>query len=91
MNHQAAIQAALAAVLALGTAGIASAQLGAPLPEQEKCFGVAKAGQNACATELHSCAGEAKVDNDPAEWKYVPKGSCEKIGGKTTAPAPKKS
>ena len=28
----------------------------------------------------------AKTDNDPAEWKYVAKGTCEKMGGKTMAP-----
>ena len=26
----------------------------------------------------------AKVDKDPSEWKYVDKGSCEKVGGKTS-------
>ena len=51
----------------------------------EKCFGVAKAGHNDCASAngSHSCAGQAKKDNDPAEWKYVPKGTCIKMGGKT--------
>lgn len=55
--------------------------------EKEKCFGVAKAGQNDCAPAngAHSCAGQAKKDMDPADWKFVPKGSCEKMGGKTTA------
>ena len=47
----------------------------------EKCYGVAKAGQNDCGTARHSCAGKATSDNDPAEWKYVPKGTCEKAGG----------
>ena len=51
---------------------------------QEKCYGVAKAGQNDCGTAKHACAGYGrKVDNDPTEWKYVAKGTCEKIGGKT--------
>ncbi len=55
--------------------------------DKEKCYGVAKAGQNDCAsaTGSHSCAGQAKKDNDPAEWKYVAKGTCEKMGGKTAA------
>jgi uncharacterized membrane protein len=53
---------------------------------QEKCYGIAKAGQNDCATNTgtHSCAGQAKRDNAPDEWKYVSKGSCTKIGGKLT-------
>ena len=86
MKHQATIQAALASILALG---IATATAGpvTPKPNQEKCYGVAKAGQNDCGTAKHSCAGEgAKKDNDPNEWKYVDKGSCEKVGGKTMAP-----
>lgn len=50
---------------------------------KEKCFGIAKAGQNDCAsiTGVHSCAGQSKVDSDKGEWKYVAKGSCEKVGG----------
>jgi uncharacterized membrane protein len=58
--------------------------------EQEKCYGVAKAGQNDCGTATHGCAGQAAVDNDPAEWRSVPKGSCEKSGGKLNAPQQKK-
>ena len=52
--------------------------------EQEKCYGVAKAGQNDCASSngSHTCAGQAKTDNDATEWKNVPKGTCEKAGGK---------
>lgn len=50
--------------------------------EKEKCYGVAKKGQNDCGTAKHSCAGQAAADNVPEEWKYVAKGSCEKMGGK---------
>jgi uncharacterized membrane protein len=53
---------------------------------KEKCFGVAKAGKNDCANGAHSCAGQAKKDGDPSDWKFVAKGTCEKMGGKTTAP-----
>ena len=56
---------------------------------QEKCYGIAKAGQNDCAAGAHSCAGQAKADNDANDWKYVAKGSCEKMGGSTTAGAKK--
>ena len=50
----------------------------------EKCAGIAKAGQNDCASAngTHSCAGQSKIDYSPAEWKYVPKGTCQKSGGK---------
>jgi uncharacterized membrane protein len=86
MNTKAAIQAALASVLALGVAGSASAQMGYAQQQSERCYGIAKAGQNDCGTDKHSCVGLGKVDNDPTEWKYVPKGSCEKMGGKLKAP-----
>jgi uncharacterized membrane protein len=56
--------------------------------DKDMCYGVAKAGKNDCAANGHSCAGHAKADNDPAEWKYVPKGECEKMGG-TTEPGKK--
>ncbi|MFT7724180.1 MAG: DUF2282 domain-containing protein [Roseateles sp.] len=86
MKNPALVSSALAAALALGLVAQAQASDKAA---REKCYGIAKAGQNDCgsASGSHACAGEAKVDNDPDEWKYVPKGSCEKQGGKTTPPA----
>ena len=89
MNYQSTIQAAIAGALALGFAATSAVAAGpvTPQPGQEKCYGVAKAGQNDCGTAKHACAGlGAKADHDPNEWKYVSKGSCEKMGGKTTAP-----
>ena len=75
-----------AAVSSLLTVGAAHAGEQA---DKEKCYGVAKAGQNDCAANGHSCAGQAKLDKDPTEWKYVAKGECEKMGG--TKEAGKKS
>ena len=72
-----AIASAVGSLLALGTASV-SAQDAA----KEKCFGVAEAGKNDCGTAKHSCAGQAKTDKAADEWKYVPKGECEKMGGK---------
>lgn len=53
---------------------------------KEKCYGIAKAGQNDCASAdgAHSCAGHATVDNSPSEWKFVDAGTCEDMGGSTT-------
>jgi uncharacterized membrane protein len=88
MNSQTKIQAAVAGLLALGLAASVAAQ---PVPQKsgtEKCYGVAKAGQNDCGTAKHACAGQgAKVDKDPTEWKYVPTGTCEKMGGTPTPKA----
>ena len=88
MKSQAIVSSALAAVMSLGLVTQAEAQ---DKGAKEKCFGIAKAGQNDCASAngSHSCAGQAKKDNEPTEWKYVPKGTCEKEGGKTTPPAKK--
>lgn len=66
-------------------AGIGNAQ--AADSGKEKCFGIAKAGQNDCASTsgVHSCAGQSKADFDKNEWKYVAKGTCQKVGGSMTA------
>jgi uncharacterized membrane protein len=44
------------------------------------------AGKNDCASASHACAGHSKMDKDPADWKYVPKGDCERMGGMLMAP-----
>jgi uncharacterized membrane protein len=49
----------------------------------EKCTGIVKAGQNDCKSNGHSCAGQTKVDGDPNDWVYLPKGTCDKIVGGT--------
>jgi uncharacterized membrane protein len=58
--------------------------------DKDACFGIAKAGQNDCANLAgsHACAGMAKVDNDPGEWKYVPKGTCKQMKGMTARKPP---
>jgi uncharacterized membrane protein len=53
---------------------------------KDKCYGVAMAGKNDCAGNGHSCAGQAKKDKDPNEWKHMSKDDCAKAGGTTTAP-----
>ncbi|HET6264363.1 MAG TPA: DUF2282 domain-containing protein [Usitatibacter sp.] len=75
------LQSALAGLVALAAAAPAAAE-DKNNKEQEKCYGIAKAGQNDCGTAKHTCAGLSKKDNAPDEWKYVAKGTCEKLGGK---------
>ena len=72
--HLIAATAATLMTLALASAPAAAA-------EKEKCFGIAKAGQNECASGVHSCAGQSKVDMDKTEWKYVAAGSCKTMKG----------
>ncbi len=83
MNKRHALLATALATVCIAGLGTAHAA-----DEKEKCFGIAKAGQNDCATASgsHSCAGQGKKDADPTEWKYVAKGTCEKAGGKLAAP-----
>ena len=73
------LSSALASVMAAGLVAPAAAQ------SKEKCYGIAKAGQNDCGnlSGTHSCAGQSKVDNAPDEWKYVAKGSCKDLKGMT--------
>ena len=80
-----AIASAVGSLLALGGATASAGDAEA----EEKCSGVAEAGKNDCATSAHSCAGQAKGDKEPGEWKYVPKGECEKMGGKVVMPEKK--
>lgn len=74
LSRQALIAAALAG---LATAGVAHAD------DKVNCYGVAKAGQNDCAGKsgAHTCAGQAKVDHDKGDFKTIPRGTCEKLGG----------
>ncbi|HTY99190.1 MAG TPA: DUF2282 domain-containing protein [Rhodocyclaceae bacterium] len=76
------IQSAVAGLLALGIVAASGRALAAD-EGKEKCFGIAKAGQNDCGSNKskHSCAGQSKTDNDPNDFKLVPKGTCEKMGG----------
>jgi uncharacterized membrane protein len=73
------IAAAIAGLLAVGSAQANHHEGEAAMV---KCYGIAKAGKNDCATANHSCAGSAKKDNDPTEWVKMPKAACEKAGGK---------
>ena len=74
--------------ITLAIAGANAANAAEHETNKEKCFGVAKAGQNDCAAidKSHSCMGHATVDGDSKEWIAVPKGLCEKlVGGSLTA------
>lgn len=89
MNQRALIAAAALSVLS--TAVLAGPA--APQPGKDKCYGIAKAGQNDCASlsGTHSCAGQSKMDMDPTSWKYVEKGSCKTMGGMTADEAKMKA
>lgn len=75
---------AISSLLALGALGLASGNAIAGDSDKVRCYGVAKAGHNGCAANGHSCQGQARVDNDPNEWKYMSQAECDAEGGSTT-------
>lgn len=83
MNSRLIVSSALASALALGLVGQAAAQE----KGKEKCYGVAKAGQNDCSnlSGTHTCAGQSKTDMGADEWRYVAAGTCKEMKGKTEA------
>lgn len=93
MNHRRIVASALASAIALGLTTPVAAQNMEGGKTKEKCYGIAKVGQNDCGnlSGTHSCAGQSKVDNDPGEWKYVPKGTCKEMKGMTAAEAKAKA
>lgn len=87
MSNKLLASAALAAVIASGV--VSPVEAGG---KKEKCYGVAKAGQNDCANlaGTHSCAGQSNVDYDKGEWKLVKKGTCADLGGLSKKEAKKR-
>ena len=81
MNTKLILSSAIAGLVALSAAGGAAAA-DEKKADKEKCYGVAEKNKNDCGTAKHSCAGQASGDKVADEWKYVAKGSCEKMGGK---------
>ena len=68
---------------------LVSAQKPVPPPsyKAEKCYGIAKAGKNDCAsTGNNSCGGSSKVNGDKKAWLYVPEGYCDRIVGGSKTP-----
>lgn len=84
MSKTIAIASVVTGLLALG------AQVAVPAHAadgaMEKCYGVAKAGKNDCATKSSSCAGTAKEDASKDAFVVMPKGLCEKLAGGSLKP-----
>lgn len=69
----------LKALLSAGAAAVAMTALSTPAQAagNEKCYGVALAGENGCAAGPGtSCAGSSTVDYQGNAWTLVPKGTC---------------
>ena len=87
MNKRAFIASALAAAFAAPALLMADGPVMPPSFKTEKCYGLAKAGKNDCASAgNNSCGGTSKVNGDKKAWIYVPEGYCDRIvGGSKTA------
>jgi uncharacterized membrane protein len=82
MNTQARLIVGAGALLALGATAAAAQERPAAAQENamEKCYGVARAGQNDCAAGPGtSCAGTSTRDYQGNAWKLVAKGTCTTI------------
>ena len=81
MNTRFVVASALAASIVAPV--VLSAQKPVPAPtgyKTEKCYGLAKAGKNDCASAgNNSCGGSSKANGDPRAWIYVPAGYCDRI------------
>ena len=79
MNTRHIVSSAIASAFTLGHAAAADKMESG----KEKCYGIAKAGANDCAnlSGSHSCAGQAKAEMAPEDWKYVAKGTCKDMKG----------
>lgn len=86
MNPRFVIASAFAAAIAVPA--LLSAQKPAEMPtfKAEKCYGIAKAGANDCAsTGNNSCGGTSKRASDGKAWMFVAEGTCERIVGGSKA------
>jgi uncharacterized membrane protein len=87
MDKRVFIASAVAAAMAAPAIFAAQKPVQAPSWKAEKCYGIAKAGKNDCAsTGNNSCGGSSKVNADPKAWLYVPAGYCDRIVGGSTTP-----
>ena len=87
MNTRIALASAFAAAIAVPALLSAQKPATAPSFKAEKCYGIAKAGSNDCAsTGNNSCGGTSKKAGDTKAWIFVPEGYCDRIvGGSKTA------
>ena len=85
MNRELLMRSAIAGVLAAGVT-IGPSAMAQDMKGMEKCWGVAKAGQNDCGSNktAHACAGQSSRDYDANDFKAVKTGTCVQMGGSLT-------
>ena len=81
MNKRFVLATAVAAAIATPALLTAQKPVTPPSFKAEKCYGIAKAGKNDCATSTNACHGHVSTDSHPEAWIYLPAGTCERIEG----------
>ena len=82
IDREKLIMSAVAAFLTLTATQSSFATTGdTQANSNEKCYGVARAKMNDCATSKASCAGSAVKDAQGDAFLFVPSGLCEKLVG----------
>ena len=76
------VSTAVGSLLAIGLATAGNQALAQK--KMEKCWGVAKAGQNDCQTNTSSCAGTSTTDGQKDAFLLLPTGTCERLVGGST-------
>ena len=85
MSNSLKLSLAASALLAMAAGAVAVPAVAAD-GAKERCYGVSLKGKNDCAAGPGtSCAGTSTTDYQGNAWKYVTKGSCEKMGGTLAA------
>ncbi len=83
--HTLAITGSLLGALTLAAAAVAQTK-DPVMTGKEKCYGVAKAGKNDCASGANSCAGHTTKDGDKSAFIAVPSGLCARLAGGSATP-----
>jgi uncharacterized membrane protein len=79
MKNSLFVASAMAAAVTLAGCGGTAQTVAAT----EKCYGIAQAGKNDCASAGHGCAGQSHVSQAATDFVTVPAGTCEKLMGGT--------
>ncbi len=83
-NSNQVAKVALAGVISLGLLAATSEVAQAAASPDVKCYGIAGASKNDCATVVAACAATVAEPKACYAWIYTPKGLCEKIAGSST-------
>jgi uncharacterized membrane protein len=87
-NKDHIVKATLISLLALSTSGAFLTNSFADEPtDDEKCYGIAKAGMNDCHTSKSDCAGTSTKDAQKDAYILLPKGTCIKIVNGSLTPS----